>query len=126
MSWILLHEVLRHSDVLNHRLRVLSLSLLLNWSLNQLWAHKLVLKNLLIFSHSDKEHLDVLLEAYKKDNECHKREDHKVVNILRDAILSNRLVNCRHPIDVVLSCHVSVLWASPSQDSNFMRLIFLV
>lgn len=66
MGWVLLSEVLRDSDVLNNRL---SWGSSLGWSLDDLWAHKLVFKDLLAFSHSSCGDLDEFLEAHESDCE---------------------------------------------------------
>lgn len=65
MGWVLLDEVLRDSDVLSYWLRLASL---LRRGLNQLRAHELVFKGLLILTHSTEQHLDILLEASKHDD----------------------------------------------------------
>lgn len=111
MGWVLLDEVLRDSDVLNYWLRLASL---LRRGLNQLRAHELVFKGLLILTHSTEQHLDILLEASKHDDKDKEWEDEHIIDSLADTLLSNRFVDSWHPVDVVLNWHLPIRWAGSS------------
>jgi len=109
VGWVLLDEVLRNRDVLHNRL---GLGSCLNWNLDHLWAHELVLKGLLVFSHSGANNLDVLLSASEWNREYEEREYDNVVNSVRNAFFGKTFVNSRHPFNEVLRGHIWVCWAS--------------
>ena len=111
MRWVLLDEVLRHSDVLNHRLRVASC---LNRVSDQLRAHEFILESLLVLGQSNKQKLDVLLHAHEEDGKGDERNDEEGVDAIAGAFLSLGFVDSRHPVDELLNVHVIVGWAPSS------------
>jgi hypothetical protein len=109
MGRVLLSEMLRNGDILDNRLGD---GPWLSWGLDHLWAHVLVLKELLILGHSDANKLDILLCGCKRNHNHQEREKDHRVDAVRDTLLGKLFVNGRHPINKVLSGHVWILWAS--------------
>lgn len=120
VRWVMLIDMLRHCDVLNH---LLSIRRILGWWSDDLWAHELVFKGLLIFRHSSQKHLNVLLSANKHYHKSNERVDQEIIDTIVNTLFCNRFLNSWHPKDVVLLSHLRIGRASWSLEFDVWWLL---